>query len=221
MNIFRRITDLLDANVNALIDKVEDPEIMLDKFLSDMDEDYRETQAMVAKTIAARNLTQKRYDDAQEEVDKWYKNAMLAVEKGNDELAKKALKEQTNFEHKRDSLKPELENQAAEVENLKELLSKLEDKISEAKSKKDILITKATNAEAKKKLAEFTSNISSSDSIEGFMRMEEKVNEIVAQADALSELNGQSLEAQFDSLKDNDEDPLDDKLAKLKASMGK
>lgn len=222
MNIIKRVADLLDANINALIDKVEDPEVMLEKYILDMDEEYRETEAMVAKTIAARNITQNKYNEAQSEADKWEKNAMLAVEKGNDELARKALEEQLNYERTRDGLKPELDNQIAEVENLKSLLSKLESKINEAKSKKDLLITKAANATTTKKIAEVTSKISGDDANRGFARMEEKVNRMTAEAQALTELNGESLEAQFESLQaDDHKTVVNDKLAELKAKMGK
>lgn len=222
MSFIKRVADLLDANINALIDKVEDPEVMLEKYIMDMEQEYKETQAMVAKTIAARNMTQNRYNEAQKQVDVWEKNAMLAVEKGNDDLAKKALEEQSSHEQTRDNLKPELDNQSAEVENLKAILSKLESKINEAKSRKEVLVTKAANAQTKKKLAEFSAKISGSDSSEGFSRMEEKVNQMAAEADAMSELNGQSLEAQFETLKeDSDNSAMDDKLAQLKAKMGK
>ena len=80
MSIFKRIGDLLDANINALIDKMEDPEKMLEKYIMDMNKEYKETQALVAKAIAARNMTQRKFNEAQEEVSKWEKNAMLAVE---------------------------------------------------------------------------------------------------------------------------------------------
>lgn len=222
MSFIKRVADLLDANINALIDKVEDPEVMLEKYIMDMEQEYKETQAMVAKTIAARNMTQNKYNEAQKQVDVWEKNAMLAVEKGNDELAKKALEEQSSYEQTRDGLKPELDNQSAEVDNLKLLLSKLESKINEAKSRKEVLVTKAANAQTKKKLAEFSAKISGNDSSEGFSRMEEKVNRMAAEADAMTELNGQSLEAQFETLKEDSENSsMDDKLAQLKAKMGK
>ncbi|QOX65727.1 PspA/IM30 family protein [Anoxybacterium hadale] len=222
MSLIKRVADLLDANINALIDKVEDPEVMLEKYLVDMNKEYKETEAMVANAIAARNITRSKYEEAQKQVDTWEKNAMLAVEKENDELAKKALHEQGNYERTRDGFKSELDSQAAEVENLKTLLSKLEDKINEAKSKKDLLITKAANAKTKKKLAEVSSKASGSDSTEGFARMEEKVNKMIAEADAFDELNGESLIAQFESFKeDNENTAIDDKLADLKAKMGK
>lgn len=222
MSFIKRVVDLLDANINALIDKVEDPEVMLEKYIMDMDKEYKETQAMVATAIAARNMTKNKYDEAQKQVDTWEKNAMLAVEKGNDELAKKALAEQSNYERTRDGLKPELDSQFDEVENLKSLLSRLEAKINEAKSKKDLLVTQAANAKTKKKLAEVSSKISGTDSAEGFSRMEEKVNKMTAEADAMDELNGETLEAQFETLRGNSEkSDIDDKLAQLKAKMGK
>lgn len=222
MSLFKRVADLLDANINALIDKVEDPEVMLEKYILDMDEEYKETQAMVAKTIAARNITQSKYTQIEEQVDTWEKNAMLAVEKGNDDLAKKALLEKANHEKALVSMKPELDAQSIEVDNLKLLLTKLESKINEAKSRKEILVTKAVHAETKKKIAEFSTKMSGSDSVEGFSRMEEKVNEMAAEAAAIAELNGDSLEAQFEALKTANEDSSSDEmLAQLKARMGK
>lgn len=76
---------------------------------------------------------------------------------------------------------------------------KLESKIDDAKSKRDVLMTQATNAQTTKKIAEVTSKLSGSDSTKGFARMEDGVNRIVAEAEATTELNGQSLEAQFEA----------------------
>lgn len=222
MSTLKRIGDLLDANINALIDKFEDPEKMLDKYIMDMDKEYKETQALVAKAVAARNMTQSKYNESSENVAKWEKNAMLAVERGNDALATQALKEQGNHERAMNLLKPELDKQIVEVENLKNLLSKLEAKINEAKSKRDVLVAQAVNAKTKKKLADVSSKVSGGDSTAGFSRMEEKVKNMTAEADALSELNGETLEAQFDALKESGENAeVEDKLAALKAKMGK
>lgn len=222
MSIFQRVADLIDANLNALLDKVENPEVMLDKYLADMDKEYAETEALVAKSIASRNLTQKKFDDESHAVETWEKNAILAVEKGNDDLAKKALNEQLNAERSRDALKKELDQQNIETEKLKSLLSKLESKIDEAKSKRDLLVTQATNAQTTKKIAEVSSKLSGSDSTKGFAKMEDKVNRMVAEAEAATELSGQSLEAQFEALKADQEDTaVDDKLAALKAKMNK
>lgn len=109
MTIFQRMAGLIDANLNALLDKMENSEVMLDKYLDDMDKEYIEAEALVAQTIASRNLTQKKFNDESNAVETWEKNAILAVEKGNDELAKKVLNEQLNAERSRDALKIELD----------------------------------------------------------------------------------------------------------------
>lgn len=222
MSIFKRFRDLMVSNVNSAIDNAEDPEKMLEQFIRDMEGEYAEARAAVTQSVAAKNVIEKKYNDACEECTSWEQNAILAVEKGNDELAKKALKRQEDSEELKNTFKQQLDMQEKEVENLKSILSQLEEKLEEAKNKKEILIVKSKNAKAQKQVYETLSNVSNDGASRDFSRLEEKVNKMEAEAHAHAEMSTNSLESQFDALKNESTDSkLDDKLAQLKAKMNK
>lgn len=218
MSILQRLRDIVSSNINALLDKAEDPEKMLEQYIRDMEESYQEAKAAVAQAIASKNRIEAKYNKQVEEVEKWEKNAILAVQKGQDELAKEALKRQADAEKLRDTYKAQLDQQSAEVENLKSVLSKLESKLDEAKNKKELLITQAKNAKAQKKIYDTMSKVGNEHATRGFDKMADKVEQMVAEAKASAELNTDSLEEKFAALQ-NDGGEVEDRLAALKAKL--
>jgi phage shock protein A len=222
-DMLKRIGDLTLSNINALLDKAENPEKMLNQFLRNLQDEEVKCRGAVAEAMANRNLTKKKYDDAERDVHKWLENAKLAVERNDDSLAKKALAEKKKAENLRDSIKPQLDMLSVDVEKLQDTLSSLESKITEAKNKKEMLLAKVKTAEAKKKINETLAGIGNSNAMRDFERMEEKVDKMMAEADAAEELgnSSRSLEDEFEMLKkDAGRSELDDELAALKASMG-
>lgn len=218
MSMLKRVRDILSSNINALLDKAEDPEKMLEQYIRDMEESYQEAKVAVTQAIASKNRIEAKYNKQVEEVAKWEKNAILAVQKGQDDLAKEALKRQADAEKLRDTYKAQLDQQSAEVENLKSVLSKLESKLDEAKNKKELLITQAKNAKAKKKIYDTMSKIGNEHATRGFDRMADKVEQMVAEAQASAEINTDSLEEKFAALNDSSGE-VEDRLAALKAKL--
>jgi len=216
--MLKRVRDILSSNINALLDKAEDPEKMLEQYIRDMEESYQEAKVAVTQAIASKNRIEAKYNKQVEEVAKWEKNAILAVQKGQDDLAKEALKRQADAEKLRDTYKAQLDQQSAEVENLKSVLSKLESKLDEAKNKKELLITQAKNAKAKKKIYDTMSKIGNEHATRGFDRMADKVEQMVAEAQASAEINTDSLEEKFAALNDSSGE-VEDRLAALKAKL--
>lgn len=133
-------------------------------------------------------------------------------------MAKEALKRQADAEKLRDTYKAQLDQQSAEVENLKSVLSKLESKLDEAKNKKELLITQAKNAKAQKKIYDTMSKVGNEHATRGFDKMADKVEQMVAEAKASAELNTDSLEEKFAALQ-NDGGEVEDRLAALKAKL--
>lgn len=223
MSILSRICTILSANINDLLDRAENPEKMLNQYVLDMEEAYKEARGGVVAAIAEKNLLESKYNEAVSEFKEWEKKAALAVEKGQDDLALKALKRQQNAEEDANSLKTSLDAQSKACEDLKDNLSLLEDKISEVKNKKEVLIARAKNVQAAKKVQDTMGRVGSKLNTEGFDKMEEKVNRLEAEAKAQEELNGLDLDAKFKALEDDkDSDKkLHDKLAELKSKLGK
>ncbi len=227
MNILERIGVVISTNINSLLDKVEDPVATLEKLVQDMERDYAEAKRQVARAIADEKRLQMKRDKAQAEAEEWRKKAEIAVRKNDDDLAKKALvraKEQAQLD---EVYSAELASQQEGTEALKSSLKALEAKMDEARRKKNILVAKHQRAQASKRISETLSGMGRKKGIFGsgpgahrhFDRIEDKIEDLEAQAAAVKELDRDDVEAQFAEMARNDE--VDDELAKLKAKMKK
>lgn len=217
MGLFDRLKRVVSANVNDLINKAEDPEKMLEQALLEMQEDLVQLRQGIAQAIAAQKRTEKQYNDAVNEVNKWDRNARLAIQKGDENLARQALERKKTFNDTSVALKASLDQQTVQVDTLKKNLIQLESKISEAKTKKEMLKARITAAKAQEQLGSMVSGMNSSSAMAAFERMEEKVLMQEARAQSTAEIVGGTLESQFAQLESGSD--VDDELAALKASM--
>lgn len=217
MGLFDRVSRLVRANVNDLVSKAEDPEKLLEQSIADMQEDLVQMRQAVAKAIAAQQKIQQQHNLAQSESDKWQQRAQLALQKGDENLAREALgRKKVQFEAA-STLKAQLDQQVGMVDQLKRNLIALEGKISEAKTKKDMLKARAQAAKANEQLQGALSSMNTSGAMAAFERMEEKVLEMEARSTAAFELTGASLDQQFVALESGSD--VDDELAAMKAQM--
>ncbi len=219
MSLLERVGTILRANIGDLLDKAEDPEKMLKQILVDMQNQLIQVKTQVAAAIADEQKLYQRYLQNQEESDKWQKKAELAVNKGEDELAKEALQRRNSYQQIADGFKTQYDEQKQQVEVLKGALQKLESKIQEAERKKDLLIARSRRAEAEAKIHETMAGIGQASAFEGFDRLEEKVQEKEARAKASAELDRDTLEEKFAAL-ETDTD-LDQQLNELKSKIQK
>ncbi|MCG6138610.1 MAG: PspA/IM30 family protein [Nostoc sp. LLA-1] len=217
MGLFDRIRRVVGANLNDLVNKAEDPEKMLEQAILEMQEDLVQLRQGVAQAIAAQKRTEKQYNDAQNEINKWQRNAQLALQKGDENLARQALERKKTFTDTSGALKTSLDQQYTQVESLKRNLIQLESKISEAKTKKEMLKARITTAKAQEQLEGMVRGMNSSSAMAAFERMEEKVMMQEARAQSSAELAGADLETQFAQLESGSD--VDDELAALKAQM--
>jgi phage shock protein A len=223
MGIFKRLVDVLKANINDLISKAEDPEKMLVQIIMDMNEKLVEVKTEVAKALADEKRLQRQMEEEKKAASAWEHKAMLAVEKGDDTLAMEALKRQKIAQTNALGYEEQYNSQKAAVDKLKLALKQVQDKIEEASRKKNLLIARARRAKAQDKINKTMSSLTDNSAFDTFSRMEEKVGQMEARADAELELNqemsGAALEDKFKALET--EGDASDMLAALKAKMNK
>jgi phage shock protein A len=217
MSLFDRLKRVFSANLNDLVSKAEDPEKMLEQAVLEMQEDLVQLRQGVAQAIAAQKRTEKQYSESQNEINKWQRNAQLALQKGDENLARQALERKKTFLETGTVLKTSLDQQTTQVETLKRSLIQLESKISEAKTKKEMLKARITSAKAQEQLQGMVSGLNSSGAMAAFERMEEKVLIQEARAQSMGELASADLETQFIKLAAGSD--VDDELAAMKAQL--
>ncbi len=217
MGLFDRISRVVRANLNDVVSKAEDPEKILEQSIIDMQEDLVQLRQAVARSIAAQKRTQQQYNQAQTEANNWQQRAQLAIQKGDENLAREALVRKKTHAETAGTLKTSLDQQTTQVDALKRNLIALESKISEAKTKKDMLKARAQAAKANEQLQNTVGRLGTSTAMGAFERMEEKVLELEARSQSAQELTGNALEEQFAMLESGND--VDDELAALKAQM--
>ena len=220
MGIFDRISSIFKANVNHLLSKAEDPEKMLNQIVLEMNEQLTKTKQKVAMAIADEKRLEKQYKNEEIEAQEWEHKATLAIQKENETLAKEALARRNEHQNLANEYKIQCEKQKQAVDGLKESLRQLERKIEEAARKKNLLIARQKRAIAQKQIHETMASMRNGSAFESFERMEGKVLETEARADAAVEMaqtEDVKLEDQFAELEK--EGSLDDDLAALKAKV--
>jgi phage shock protein A len=217
MGLFDRLSRVVRANLNDLVSQAEDPEKVLEQAVIDMQEDLVQLRQAVARTIAEQKRTEQRYNSDTTEAGKWEQRAKLALTKGDENLAKEALTRKKTFSDTAATLKAQLEQQTVQVESLRRNLVALEGKISEAKTKKNMLQARSKAAKANEELQKTLGGIGTSSAMGAFERMENKVLEQEARSQAVGELGGYGIEQQFAELESSTN--VDDELALLKAQM--
>jgi phage shock protein A len=221
MGLFSRLGTLIRSNINELINKAEDPEKMLNQVLVDMKAQLVEAKKQVAVAIADEKRVKKQYEQEAAKAQEWERKAMLAVKAGDDALARAALSRKAEHDEVSETLKQQWEAQRQSVEQLKAALRGLDNKIEEAKRKRNILVSRQKRAEAQRTINETLSNINSTSAFDTFERMTDRVTQLEAEAEAASEIGGAlpeaTLESQFKALEAST--GVDDDLARLKKKM--
>jgi phage shock protein A len=217
MGLFDRVSRLLRANVNDMVSKAEDPEKILEQAVMDMQEDLVQLRQAVASAIANQKRTEQQYNKSMADANSWQGKAQLALQKGDEDLAREALVRKKNYSETAGALKAQLDGQAGTVDTMKKSLIQLEGKISEAKTKKDMLKSRAQAAKAQEQLQGAVGRIGNNSAMSAFERMEEKVLLQEAKSQAAAEITGTDLENRFAALSAGSD--VDDELAAMKQQM--
>jgi phage shock protein A len=223
MGVFSRIKTLVSSNVNDLINKAEKPEKMLNQLVIDMSEQLIESKKAVAMAIADEKKLEREKENQASQSKEWERKAMLAVQAGKDDLAKEALLRKQEYDNAYQEYQKQWEAQKSAVDKLKESLRDLQNKIEEAKRKKNLLVARAKRAEAQQKIQSTISSVSGNrTAFDAFDRMAAKVDQMEAQAEAAQELedfsSNTSLDKRFAELEKSDASA-DLLLAGLKEKM--
>lgn len=222
MGFFQRLATAIKSQLNALIGKAENPEKMLDQLVSDMRGQLARTKQEVAGAIADEKKLAAQVEKEKKAAEDWENRAMLAVQEGRDDLAKQALMRHNEHLQHAQQLHEAWSRHRADVDSLKTSLRDLNDKIEEAKRKKNVLVARQRRAEAQSRVQETISSMSDKSAFESFRRMEEKIEDMerqaLAAAELAGELEGDTLDRQFAQLEYRGS--ADQQLLELKQKMG-
>ncbi len=225
MGIFDRIATLFKSNINDLISKAENPEKMLDQIVVDMRNQLTKAKQQVAAAIADEKRLKDQVEAEYKASQDWEQKAMLAVKEGRDDLAKQALLRNSEHVQHGQQLEQTWQSHQAETEKLKNSLRDLNDKIEEAKRKKNLLLARQRRAQAQQRIAETMSGMSEKSAFEAFARMEERIDQnermIKASSEIDEEFSGDRLSNDFKRLeKVAGAASADQQLLALKEKMG-
>lgn len=217
MGLLDRIGQVIKAGINSVLGDAEDPEKMLEQTVLDMEGDLISLRQSVAQAIATQKRTERQSAQAKHTAKEWYQRAQLALQKGNEDMAKEALTRRKSYLDTATVFDQQMDQQRGIVQQLKQNMLALERKLAEAKTKKDMYIARARSAKASQQLNEMMGGIGSNTSMAAFDKMAERVQELEAKSEAIAELNRDSLDQRFAELEG--EGNVDSELAALKAKM--
>lgn len=225
MGIFDRLSSLLRSNINDMISRAEDPEKMLNQILVDMRSQLAKAKQQVATAIADEKRLRDQADAEMKQAADWENKAVLALKEQREDLAKQALiRQQEHLSHGQ-QLGETWQQHRAETEKLKNQLRDLNDKIEEAKRKKNLLVARQRRAQAQKRIAETMSSMSEKSAFEAFARMEERIEtnerQLKASMEIEEEFTGDRLAQDFKQLERGAaSNNVDMQLLALKQKMG-
>jgi len=217
MALLERVSTLVRANLNDLIDKAEHPEKMIKQVILDMQNQMLQVKTQVAIAIADQHLLEKKQKENEDKVAEWMRKAELAVDKQQDDLARAALQRVESYRELCDGFAQQIIDQKAQVENLKTALRQLEQKLVEANAKADLLIAQHRRAKAVGKASD-AKMAGGNGAGAAFDRMKRKVAREDALSHAKSELAADDIEGRLAALEK--EDKIEQLLADLKATRG-
>jgi phage shock protein A len=218
MALLERVSTLVRANLNDLIDKAEHPEKMIKQVILDMQNQLLQVKTQVAIAIADQHLLEKKQKENADKVTEWMRKAELAVDKKQDDLARAALQRVESYRELCEGYAQQVVDQKAQVENLKTALRQLEQKLTEAQAKADLLIAQHRRARAVGKASDAKLAGSNGSGAGAFDRMKRKVAHAEALSQAKSELAAEDMEGRLAALEK--EDKIEQLLVELKAKRG-
>ncbi len=234
-SIFGRVSQLLKANINALIDKAEDPGKMIDQLIRDYTNEIAEAEQAVAQTIGNLRLAEKDYEEDTRAAKEWGQKALAASNKAEecraqgdaagaekwDNLAKVAIGKQISFEGEASAAAPQIEAQNVTVNQLKDGLRQMKERLDDLKTRRDQLVARQKTAAAQAKVADAIGSINVMDPTSELSRFEEKIRREEAMVQGRQEIAADSLESQFAELQtDSSQIEVEARLAALKAQSG-
>jgi phage shock protein A len=217
MGIYTRFRDIISSNINAMLDRAEDPDKLIKMMINEMEDTLVELKAACADVIANRKKIQRRLDDITGREKLWRDRSELAVNKGRDDLAREALIEKKRFVQMHQTLEVELALHSELLDQYYSDINQLEEKLRKAKEKQHMLVQRHLHARRSKEAQLEIRRMDNFETIAKFDELEGRIDRMEAEVDLVNPMSKSSLETQFNEL-DVDEE-VEKELAALKASQ--
>ena len=205
MALLERVATLIRANLNDLVERAENPELMIKQVILDMQNQFIQVKTQVAIALADLHLLEKKRQEDHKLEEDWMRKAQLAVSRGDDRLARAALDRAMSYKQFAESFVEQIEDQKSQVEVLKDALNALARKLQEAQGKAGVLIAQRRRTRAVGRAAKAQQQVSSNNMTGVFQRMSNKVMREDAETQATIELNGEDIERSFEKLEREEE----------------
>ncbi|WP_199613607.1 PspA/IM30 family protein [Paenibacillus alkalitolerans] len=219
MGIFKRLRDISLSSIHELLNKAEDPVMLMNQYIRDMESELSEAEVAFAKQVAAEKRAQHQLEEAAEMVVKREQGAIQALQAGDEALARQALEDKKTYEAKAEVYKTQYESAKSLSDQLRSQLHEMKSEYERMKQSRDELVARAEAAKTQKKLNETLSSFGKASAVKEFDRMKEKVLELEAHAEASSVLKNENrnLDQKLNAL--NTKSEIDDELARLKKQI--
>ncbi len=218
MGIFTRVRDIINANINSMLDKAEDPEKLVKLMIREMEDTLIEVKANCASSMATKKKIHREIEAMLEHAKTWGSKAELAVNKGREDLAREALHEKRRFTERAESLEDELEQAKQLVTQYQNDIMQLEDKLGAAREKQRVLVQRHRHAQDKKKTETHLRRYDTSNVLHKFDAFQERIDRMEAEADLVNYGRKPTLDDEFAALEQDDE--IEKELAALKDRSG-
>lgn len=219
MGIFTRFRDIISSNINAMLDKAEDPEKLIKLMIREMEDTLVEIKVSCAGVMANGKKVQRQMEELQSRAKYWEEKAALAVNKGRDDLAREALVEKRRYTDRASALEQEAIEHNALVEQYQEDILQLEDKLRSAQERQRMLVQRHIHANRKKRAQAEIRRMDSSEAILKFEDLENRIERMEAEADLINFGRKPTLEGELDSLLVDEE--IEKELKSLKSALAK
>lgn len=217
MGMFSRFTDIVNANINSMLDKAEQPEKMIRLIIQEMEETLVEVRATAAKHIAEKKTLVRQIAATEKTIAQWQDKAELALKKGRDDLAKSALIEKQKSATKLTQLQEEQGVVDELMENIQGDSQRLQDKLAEAKRRQEAFVLRQQSAEVRLKVREKAVVHNIDEAISKFERYQQKIDEVEAKVEAFDMTSNQDLASEINALEKNE--AIDEELEALKKQV--
>ncbi|ALO43021.1 phage shock protein PspA [Pseudoalteromonas phenolica] len=216
MGIFSRFADIVNSNINAILDKAEDPEKMVRLIIQEMEDTLVEVRSTSAKTLAEKKELARRVEQLNQEAQQWQEKAELALVKDREDLARAALLERQKSSDAAASVEKELEHVESHIEKLQQEVATLQDKLADAKARQKAIVLRQRSAESRLEVKKALDSSKVEDALNRFERYESKIDGLESQVEAY-DLGKKSLSDEIADLQKNEQ--VDDELAALKKKL--
>ncbi|MDQ7049040.1 MAG: phage shock protein PspA [Enterobacterales bacterium] len=219
MSIFKRFSDILNSNINAMLDKAEDPQKLVKLIVTEMESTLFEVRKESAKTIADQKEMQRQLEKFNQEVEQWQQRAELAIAKGREDLAKQALSEKRRIEQSIDAQRKELDLLATALDRLDHDLTRLQSQLDQALARRKMLLARQVTVKSSLHLRAKLDSRPIEEALDRFERFEKRLDVMEAEVEAMDLGRNASLSHQIESLACDES--LDKELEQLKQKLKK